>query len=173
MKKNRAIVLIVSLLMSLGLLVAPASTASATVLPPRRCGSQECWKAQAAWDAQRAAKLAEKSAAVADWEGPCSTTSGIFCPYDWSDGLFPLDTVSGGIARNTCTPIKLDGTPVGSGVTSSIWNRTTTRWWVFRTSTCGGSHKDVPPNTKIVDAYEAWGFGWDGVGWVMRTSSTT
>ncbi|MEU8082235.1 hypothetical protein AB0B57_01165 [Micromonospora sp. NPDC049101] len=100
---------------------------------------------------------APAQAALAD----CSD-SPQFCLYDYwlspSEPPYPGNT-----PRNTC--IKLQ-----SFDDDFVINLTNTRWYVFRTTTCNGSHGEIPPGyAGLLPA----GYDFGQTHAIMRTSSTS
>jgi hypothetical protein len=62
-----------------------------------------------------------------------------FCLYRGSDALTPSEGYSGAWPRNTCTALlNFDD--------NFVWNATGTRWFLFHTTTCNGSHAEIAPN---------------------------
>jgi hypothetical protein len=87
-----------------------------------------------------------------------------FCLY--SDRAYenPATYVWGDAPRNTCLDVTL------WGVTNSVWNATPTRWYLFHTTTCDGSHASIAPDSagRLPAGYDN-----GSTHAVMRTSSTT
>jgi hypothetical protein len=70
----------------------------------------------------------------------------------------------GDTPRNTCIPLS------GDRATNSVWNATPTRWYLFHTTTCDGSHASVAPDSagRLPAGYDN-----GSTHAIMRTSSTT
>jgi hypothetical protein len=97
--------------------------------------------------------------------GPCPLLNAkFFCLYrsavgfhDFSEGL------SGNYDRNIC--IELSAFDA-----NSVWNATGTRWFLFHTTTCNGSHAEIAPSyTGHLPA----GYDNGSTHAVMRTSTTS
>jgi hypothetical protein len=69
---------------------------------------------------------------------------------------------AGNVPRNTCYPV--------TAHTNSVWNGTNTRWYLFHTAACNGSHAEIAPYS-----YRPLPVGYDSgqTHAIMRTSSTT
>lgn len=87
-----------------------------------------------------------------------------FCMY--SDGSYAHEAVYvwGDTPRNTCLDVTL------WGVTNSVWNATGTRWYLFHTTTCNGSHAEIAPNSA---GHLPSGYDNGSTHAVMRTSATS
>jgi hypothetical protein len=86
-----------------------------------------------------------------------------FCLYRGEDALSPSEDIPGNFPRNTCAQLyNFDD--------NFVWNATGTRWFLFRTTTCNGSHAEIPPNfTGPLPS----GFDQGQTHAVMRTSTTS
>jgi hypothetical protein len=93
--------------------------------------------------------------------------SDVMCLWDYCGvgcSGTPLGTYPSWLPRNTCYD--------QVGGTSVVQNNTFYRWYLFRTTTCGGSHLEVPPHSVVCDT--CWPPDWDNATHgVMRTSSRT
>jgi peptidase inhibitor family I36 len=87
-----------------------------------------------------------------------------FCLYSDVAYQSPVTYVWGDTARNTCISVADDG------VTNSVWNATGTRWYLFHTTTCNGSHAEIAPNSagRLPAGYDK-----GSTHGVMRTSTTS
>ena len=99
---------------------------------------------------------------------PVDCISGGMCVYDNVSSPYVLESeTDGAVARNTCILAARDG------IVSYLYNRTGVRWYYFRTTSCGGSHIEVPPfGAGSVLAYAPDSSWNDSIVAVMRTSST-
>jgi len=75
---------------------------------------------------------------------------------------FPIERDAADTPRNTCF------TGFGTTSTFTVINNSQYRWYLFRTTDCGGSHIEVPPFTEMHTPS-----GWDKIHAWMRTSSLT
>lgn len=75
---------------------------------------------------------------------------------------FPIERDAADTPRNTCF------TGFGSQATYAVINNSQYRWQLFRTTTCGGSHIEVPPFTEMQTPA-----GWSLIHAWVRTSSLT
>jgi hypothetical protein len=86
-----------------------------------------------------------------------------FCLYETTSysGLAEFD--AGDLPRNTCIPTVFN-------VYNSVWNATGTRWFLFRTTRCDGSHAEIAPGFagRLPSGYD----GGRTVA-IMRTSTTS
>jgi ABC-type glycerol-3-phosphate transport system substrate-binding protein len=96
---------------------------------------------------------------------PGCTTFG-FCLHDTATSN-PFTIYSGSFPRNTCDPLD----PEDQNIASFATENTGVQWWLFRTTSCGGSHIAVHANTNLNLATGAPA-GWNNaVVAVMRTST--
>lgn len=96
---------------------------------------------------------------------PDQCVSGWFCVYENASSPFGrVDGRSGNVRRNTCIPLTRSNG-------SYFWNRTGTRWYLFRTTRCDGRHIEVPPGAQgsvyVFAPDPSWN---DAVVAVIRTS---
>jgi hypothetical protein len=87
-----------------------------------------------------------------------------FCLYQRTDysSSGVVEYVYSNVERNTCLPVHQ--------LHNAVWNATGTRWYLFRTTTCNGSHAEIPPGWSGVLPS---GYGNGATHAVMRTSSIT
>ncbi|WP_433124499.1 hypothetical protein ACQPWW_19565 [Micromonospora sp. CA-240977] len=84
-----------------------------------------------------------------------------FCLYD-RDGFYS-EGYPGNTPRNTCIPLK-------SFDDNVVYNLTSTRWYVFHTTTCDGAHEEVPPGyVGLIPG----GYHYGQTHAIMRTSRTS
>lgn len=87
-----------------------------------------------------------------------------FCLYHDAGSTDPATYAWGDTPRNTCISV------VDDGVTNSVWNATGTRWYLFHTTTCNGSHAEIAPHSggRLPSGYDR---GLTHA--IMRTSTTS
>lgn len=98
---------------------------------------------------------------------PSDCGTGEFCLYqNGSSPYYFADFWPGSWPRNQCEQIQMGGI-------SYVYNRTGTRWFVFRDGSCAGAHLEVPPGWAGQIQALPGGSGWDNdpVA-VMRTAYT-
>jgi hypothetical protein len=85
-----------------------------------------------------------------------------FCLYWDSDEVLLNEAYPGDLTRNKCTPVSFDD--------DSVWNATPTRWYLFHTGTCNGSHAEIAPNWA---GRLPTGYNLGQTHAIMRTSTTS